>query len=110
MSSKATLQQEIPTKGAVYAVTFSKDGTRLAYGGGWWYGDGYIGLLEDQACDPNRPPRASRLRFAAKVAPPPRVARPDERQAVIKLITPRSGSRQKQKLSQRDSVDNSGGR
>jgi hypothetical protein len=38
--------QVIPTPWAAYSVAFSHDGTRLAVGGGSWYGDGGIVLVD----------------------------------------------------------------
>ncbi len=33
---------------SVYTVTFSPDGTLLAYGGGFWYGQGYVVCLDSE--------------------------------------------------------------
>ena len=40
------LVRQIDTPWSPYAVTFSRDGSRLAVGGGSWYGHGGIMLLD----------------------------------------------------------------
>ena len=42
----------IQTPWAPYALTFSRDGTRLAIGGGTWYGGGGIMLVDGRTLQP----------------------------------------------------------
>lgn len=44
-SRERLLYQHVPSH-SVYSVTFSPDGGMLAFGGGYWYGEGYAGCLE----------------------------------------------------------------